>query len=400
MTSTVVRGGTLVPGRGASRVAGWVVLLAIGSGVTTTCATDRFFSDCLAPSSQCPGQGVADQVLVLFLVGDAGAKEYDRNPVMQHMNAAVRTLDEQGVPTTVLFLGDNVYEDGVRDGHPEDLRLLGAQVEVVAGTAAKGIFLAGNHDWGNETSAKGLERLVNEEEALGVFSAGSANVVLTPRAGCPGPVRENLEDSSGNVLAVLVLLDTSWWMGDPPADARCGATTREEVIREMEDVFREAPDAPLIVAAHHPIRTGGPHGGNSGSLRWLGNRMGVMGEDLNAPRYRALIEDLSNVFTRTRRSIIYAAGHDHSLQVIDESRDGSSVLHLVSGSGSKVTGARPIDGSRFTAGLPGYMRLDFPSEGGVHLDVIAECSEAAVQANLCLEGSAGRFRSVYRARVR
>jgi hypothetical protein len=124
-----------------------------------------------------------------------------------------------------------------------------------------------------------------------------------------------------------------------------------------------------------------------------------MREDLNTPPYRALIADLSEVFARTSRSIIYATGHEHSLQVIDESHGDASVLHLVSGSGSKVTGARPIDGSRFTAGMPGYMRLDFRSGGRVQLDVIAQCSEER-QASIRQAGPTDGFQSVYRARVR
>jgi hypothetical protein len=382
------------------RWAARAILLAVGWGSTVTCATYQIFSDCVAPSSQCPDLGAADQTAVLFLVGDAGSKEFDRNPVMQHMNSAVRALDQQGVPTRVLFLGDNVYEEGVRDGHPEDLRLLGAQVEVVVGTSAKGIFLAGNHDWGNTTRAHGLARLVNEERALGVFSAEGANVVLAPRAGCPGPKLENLETSSGDVVATLVLLDTPWWMREPLTDPRCGSTTREEVIRELEGVLRDAPDVLLVVAAHHPLRTGGPHGGHGGSLRRLANRVGLIREDLNAPRYQRLIDDLSEVFAGTSRSIIYAAGHDHSLQVIEESRGDASVLHLVSGSGSKVTGARPIDGSRFAAGMPGYMRLDFRSGDRVQLEVIGQCVEEALLANICRRASTDRFQSVYRARVR
>jgi phosphodiesterase/alkaline phosphatase D-like protein len=57
-----------------------------------------------------------DQEAVLFLVGDAGNQEFDRNPVLQHMKTAVTALDERGVPTTVVFLGDNVYDEGVREG--------------------------------------------------------------------------------------------------------------------------------------------------------------------------------------------------------------------------------------------------------------------------------------------
>ena len=382
------------------RVAGWTILLAVGWAVTTTCATHQLFSDCVTPSSQCPDQGSDDQEAVLFLVGDAGSKEFEGNPVIRHMKTAVTVLDGRGVPTTVLFLGDNVYEEGVREGHPEDLRRLGAQVEVVAGTSAKGIFLPGNHDRANTAKDEGLERLMNQEQALRDFSGSGANVGLMPRGGCPGPVRENLEDSRGNVLAPLVVLDTPWWMLEPPTDSGCSPSTKEGVIRELERVLSEASDIPVIVAAHHPLRSGGPHGGNSGSLRWLANRLGLVREDLNTPRYRAFIDSMIEVFGRASRPIIYVAGHDHSLQVIDVSVEGASVLHLVSGSGSHVSGAEPIAGSRFAAGLPGYMRLDFRSGGRIQLSVVAECSVEAVEANFCRGQEAGGFRSVYRARIR
>ena len=204
------------------RVAGWTLLLAVGWAVTTTCATYELYSDCVAPSSQCPDQVLEDQDAVLFLVGDAGAKEFDGNPVLQHMKKAVTALDERAVPTTVVFLGDNVYEEGLREGHPEDLRLLGAQVEVVAGTSARAIFLLGNHDWGSTGKDEGLARLMNQEEALRVFNGNGVSVGLMPQAGCPGPERENLENSRGDVLAALVLLDTAWWMLEPPTAARCG----------------------------------------------------------------------------------------------------------------------------------------------------------------------------------
>ena len=382
------------------RVAGWTILLAVGWAVTTTCATYQLFSDCVTPSSQCPDQGSDDQEAVLFLVGDAGSEEFEGNPVIRHMKTAVTTLDGRGVPTTVLFLGDNVYEEGVREGHPEDLRRLGAQVEVVAGTSAKGIFLPGNHDRANTAEDEGLERLMNQEQALRDFSGTGANVALMPRGGCPGPVRESLEDSRGNVLALLVMLDTPWWMLEPPTDSGCSPSTKEGVIRGLERVLSEASDIPVIVAAHHPLRSGGPHGGNSGSLRWLANRLGLVREDLNIPRYRAFIDSMIEVFGRASRPIIYVAGHDHSLQVIDVTVEGASVLHLVSGSGSHVSGAQPIAGSRFAAGLPGYMRLDFRSGGRIQLSVVAECSVEAVEANFCRGQEAGGFRSVYRARVR
>lgn len=382
------------------RVLGRTMLLAVGWAFTAACASDQLFSDCVAPSSPCPALGEDDQEAVLFLVGDAGGKEFNRNPVMRHMKTAVAALDERGVPSTVLFLGDNVYDEGVREGRPRDLRRLGAQVEVVAGTSARGTFVPGNHDRANTGGAEGLERLKNQELALRNFSDNGADVGLRPGAGCPGPVQENLEDSRGNVLAVLVMLDTSWWMLDPPTPSECSPSTKDGVIREIERILSEASDIPVIVAAHHPLRTGGPHGGNAGSLRWVANRLGLLREDLNAPHYLTLIDRVTEVLGRAARPVIYVAGHDHSLQVIDEPREGASVLHLVSGSGSSVSAARTVAGTRFAAGLPGYMRLDFRSSGLIQLSVVAECTVEAVEARFCQEQGAGGFRSVYRARVR
>ena len=172
------------------------------------------------------------------------------------------------------------------------------------------------------------------------------------------------------------------------------------MIRELERILSEASDVPAIVAAHHPLRTGGPHGGNTSSLRWVANRLGLLREDLNTPGYRAFIDALTEVFGRAARPIIYVAGHDHSLQVMDESVEGGSVLHIVSGSGSGFSPAQPIDGTRFAAGLPGYVRLDFRSGGRIQLSVVAECSVEAVEAEFCRPQEAGGFQSVYRARVR
>ena len=373
------------------------LFLAVGWAVTTSCATYQLYSDCAAPSSPCPDEGPNDQDAVLFLIGDAGAKEFDDNPVLQHLKTAVTGLDERGVSTTVLFLGDNVYEEGLRGGYPEDLTLLGAQVEVVAGTSAKGIFVPGNHDWASSGKPEGLERLLNQEEALEAFGA---DVSLRPRSGCSGPEQENLVDSRGRILATLVLLDTAWWMLEPPTDPACSPSMKADVIPAVERMLSEAPNVPVIVAAHHPLKSGGPHGGNSRFFRWLGHKLGLIGGDLNAPEYRTLIDSLSAVFGRASQPIIYAAGHDHSLQVIDESVVGASVLHLVSGSGSKVTAAEAVEGSRFVAGLPGYMRLDFRSGGRIQLSVVAECSIEAIDANLCPGGAPGRFQGVYRSRVR
>ncbi len=58
------------------RVAGSTLLLGFGWAVTTTCASYQLYSDCVPPSAPCPDEGPQDQEAVLFLSGDAGAKEF------------------------------------------------------------------------------------------------------------------------------------------------------------------------------------------------------------------------------------------------------------------------------------------------------------------------------------
>ena len=55
-----------------------MIPVALMWAVTTTCATHQLYSDCVAPLSPCPDGGLDDQDAVLFLIGDAGDKEFAR----------------------------------------------------------------------------------------------------------------------------------------------------------------------------------------------------------------------------------------------------------------------------------------------------------------------------------
>jgi len=104
---------------------------------------------CDAVGSQCEDIRVdARPDAVVFLVGDAGAAPFEDNPLLQQLRAAVGEVADRGVPTTVTFLGDNVYDVGVRVGNENDMQRLDAQVNVVRGAPrTRGLFIPGNHDW-------------------------------------------------------------------------------------------------------------------------------------------------------------------------------------------------------------------------------------------------------------
>ncbi len=141
----------------------------------------------------------------------------------------------------------------------------------------------------------------------------------------------------------------------------------------------------MVLAAHHPLLTGGPHGGNSEILEGIAYGARLLNQDVAAAAYRDYLRVIEPLVVSSRVPIIFAAGHDHSLQVheLSENRDGrspgASWHHLVSGSASKRTAVRGVERETvetlFAASLPGYMRLDFRSRGRIQLSVVAGCPD-------------------------
>ena len=71
----------------------------------------------------------------------------------------------------------------------------------------QGIFVAGNHDWGQAAGAGGAKRLQNQEDLLTRMRERGTPVWLLPKAGTPGPHVFDV----GQHLRIL-LLDTAWWL--------------------------------------------------------------------------------------------------------------------------------------------------------------------------------------------
>jgi hypothetical protein len=78
------------------------------------------------------------------------------------------------------------------------------------------------------------------------------------------------------------------------------------------------------------------------------------------------------------RPLVYAAGHDHSLQIFEAERGPE--LHLVSGLGTSGN-ASDVGSSRRTlfahsnAAQPGFIEIDFLVDGRVRMAVIERTSE-------------------------
>ena len=340
----------------------------------------------------------------LFLVGDTGHPAKGGEPVLIALR---RQLEGAAGRATVAFLGDNVYPAGLpAPGDPEMAemeRRLDDQVDMVRDAGARAIFIPGNHDWA-KGAPDGWERVRREERR--VEERGGASVSYLPNDGCPGP---EVVDIGERVR--LVVLDTQWWLhaGARPEHptSSCSADSEPEVVGGLRAALEGASGRDVVVLAHHPLRSGGPHGGRFGlkqhlfpltevgrslwvplpvigSLYPLARSSGISPQDQASGKYRRMRDALAGAL-RGHPPLAWASGHEHVLQVI-ESREWGRLL--VSGSGiyGHVTYVRDVEGSLYRADRSGSMRLDFPRSGRPRLSVVEV-------------GKDGRYREAYARRL-
>ena len=362
------------------------------------------------PYEPIPETPAAEVAAVLFLVGDAGDARFESAPLVQKLRADVERWSgalAADSSVTVVFLGDNIYPSGLHDrshqAYPADSARLHAQVRVVDGAAARArsaraLFVPGNHDWGNAGGPRGRARLANQERALASFARTGPSVAMVPAGGESGPTVVDLTDE-----VRLLALDTSWWLSNESADERAG------VLARVRSALDDAGDRTVIVVAHHPYVTAGPHNGRLATgfdivspLR----RAGAVVEDINSGRYRELRRGLQEVFARAGEPLLFAAGHDHSLQLHAGSSTGDPTWTLVSGAGSKRTGVAEMEGLLWASLRPGYIRLVFRHDGAV--DLFAEavvpsylrCDGDAQALRACVADGVAAFSTVYSKTLR
>jgi hypothetical protein len=324
----------------------------------------------------------------LYLIGDAGAPDPEGEPVLRALS---RELSTGGHQRVVVFLGDNVYPRGLPPvGVPdraEAERRLAAQIEVVTRAGATGHFVLGNHDWARQ--GKDGWEAARRQEAF-VDSAGGGRVSLGPGGGCPGPGVVDL-----GVRVRLILLDTQWWLHGGPKPrhptSNCTTDAEPEIVDSLRAAVQRAAGRLVVVAAHHPLSTGGVHGGHFGwkdhlfPLRpifpwlWLplpvvgsiypaARRHGISSQDLGSHPYQRLIAGFRRAFEGAQPAL-YVAGHEHNLQVI---AGGPARLELVSGGGiyGHTGRAARIRGTLFAKNASGFARLDVPLAGRARLAVL------------------------------
>jgi hypothetical protein len=377
-----------------SRIARWAPLL----GLALQACAPTYRPATPAPAAAAPGDAVD---VTLFLIGDAGAPAAASagEPVL----TALRTQVAVAPAPTIVYLGDNIYPRGMPDSSSGDRReaerRLGAQLQVVQLTAARGIFVPGNHDWSGGSNA-GRAAVLRAEAFI---TAANAEVAMLPGGGCPGPAIVDI----GTSLR-LIAIDSQWWLqrNDPGAD--CLIKSPDDVVTALQTAGQSAAGRVVIVVGHHPLRSGGPHGGHFGweahlfplrawkSWLWLplpvigsiypiARMNGVSSQDASSGAYHRMAAALDTALLQIH-ALVYAAGHDHGLQVIGGT---NGRFLLVSGAGIYGHGARivALDSTRYVRRAGGFMRLDVLRDRRVRLGVtvVDEAGRGSEEFSLWLQ---------------
>lgn len=340
---------------------------------------------------------------VVYLIGDAGLATPTTPIIVQlRRDVAEHARDAEVV---VAFLGDNVYARGLHEpSHPDrakDAACLDAQIDVLRGVDAKGIFVPGNHDWGY-SGARGLAQIRRQAEYIADAAGGGVDVTFLPTAGCPGPAVLPI-----GTTALLVFMESDLWLRDHDwsESSGCENTSLEESLSSLRGILRQNADGEsrhVVVLAHHPLKTYGSHGGYFGlkdqffplTNLWaplyipipfvypIWRNSGTNSQDLSHGRYRGMVEQFAVVYSEfPGQPLVQAGGHDHNLQVFEGGEYGVGYI-LVSGAGSKQYNVG-WDDALFAAGRQnreqGYMRLEFFKDGsallGVFTDGTVSCEE-------------------------
>ena len=298
-----------------------------------------------------------------YLIGDAGNSTLTKDsPGLVYLREKIKGASKK---STLLFLGDNVYEAGIpkrkSKKYPLAKRRIKAQTKVAKKFKGKSIFIPGNHDWYN-----GLEGLQREEELV-KKSLGKNS--FFPESGCPLAQ----VDISKNI--VLIIIDTHWyltnWDNHPTINDNCEIKTRTKFFDEFEGMIKKARGKTTIVAMHHPMFTVGSHGGKYsfashlsplpilGSIKNLIRKTsGLSNTDIHNKKYNELKKRIVTLSQENDKTI-FVSGHDHNLQYIV--RD--NLPQIISGSGSKTTATKLSDGVKFSYGTQGFAKLDIYKDG-------------------------------------
>ncbi|WP_338238108.1 metallophosphoesterase [Persicobacter diffluens] len=324
----------------------------------------------------------------VYLLGDGGAAKKG-DPWLKEL---FRQIADESAPSAVVFLGDNIYPNGMPEREDEDRArteaIIKAQIEDLKNYSTRVVMIPGNHDYA-QGRRSGLERLAEQENYVNQLLGDST---FLPPGGCPDPIELTLNED-----ITLIVLDTQWLLyghQDLSLDRDCECRSNEDVFLALQDIVFRNQFKQLVVVGHHPMYSHGAHGGYFplkshifpftdkvpwlylplplvGSVYPLSRKAGVSPQDFGHPLNRQMRDAFQKIFAE-HDALIYAAGHEHTLQhfQVGEHR------YIVSGSGSKES---PVKASvkkgalsSFATSERGFAKIQFFQKGKVNISYYNE----------------------------
>ena len=325
----------------------------------------------------------------VFLLGDSRSL-YTNDTLLTVLESE---LLEAGENSAVIFLGDNVYPNGLPDSTDKSWDLaeksLVAQLEILQNYKGQIIYIPGVHDWAKGRK-EGLDYVKNQRKYIENYLDQSK--VFLPKKGRPGPTEIHLTDD-----IVVIVIDSYWWFHENEK-SYAGIIDEGDFFVQIEDAVSRNRDKKIIFAAHNPLYSVGNYGGHFNAadnffpllelnralyvplpgFLYTGYRKFLGGtQDLAHPWYKLLIEALLETF-EGHGDIIYAAGHEKNLQYVEK----ESIHHIVSGATGPSSYVARNEKTDFAQQQSGLAKLDFYNNGDVWLDFVSESEESIFRKKL------------------
>jgi len=292
----------------------------------------------------------------IVLLGDAGYSSL--SPLEPSLQLAADIAKEQPNKTKVLFLGDNIYTRGfpvLKKGQEQynkkqlkQISYLTAQLQVAKLSGSQLYILPGNHDWI-------VKQVDDQAEYIDNYAKEhTLKASLVPYNQRKEPLPELLHLSGVSLL----FIDSTWWLQKKGVNL---VKVHNKIASLLAEFKLDHPNNLLLVTSHHPIKTIGPHG-NLGKVdacikdkKCKHRKRGDIANPITQKAIKALTLQLASM-----DKVIYAAGHDHSLQVFEFDNAGKKQIALVSGAANhnKITPVGKASDNIFALSEIGFMVLD------------------------------------------
>ena len=319
----------------------------------------------------------------IILIGDAGQLTNGKHPVVDAVKKNI-PLDNK---TTVIFLGDNLYKNGLPDVEYKNYDIakavLDSQISIADGTKAKVYMIPGNHDWENGKRG-GYNAIIRQQLYVDFIKKKEDNVKYYPEDGCPGPVKVDLGKD-----VTLILFDSQWWIHPhekPEIESDCNCKTKDELVTQIGDIAANNSKKLIILACHHPFKSNGAHGGYFtlkqhifpftdlkrslliplpviGSAYPIARSVFGSPQDISHPAYTNMINRVTSALKANAPNVVFVSGHDHNLQLIRE----EGYNYVVSGGGCKENRTSKNTNSLFNTTYNGFSVLEVTGNKDVNI---------------------------------